>query len=124
MNFNRDSMMQLISAGAQDIILMNPAPITFFKQKFYRYSNFSYLSDLFQDVSKHKKLFLSKELLDYQINDYCPICHDDFNLKEEIHKTSCKHIFHYNCLLKYLETVFHTTYNCHCCRKIHEKEYC
>jgi hypothetical protein len=40
----------------------------------------------------------------YNTNDICPICHDNYGTSKAIFKTVCKptgHIFHNDCLLEY-----------------------
>lgn len=40
----------------------------------------------------------------YDANDICPICHDNYGTTQAIFKTKCNHIFHNDCLNGYCET--------------------
>lgn len=39
----------------------------------------------------------------YDPNDICPICHDNYGTTKAIYKTVCNHIFHNDCLNEYCE---------------------
>lgn len=39
----------------------------------------------------------------YDPNDICPICHDNYGTTQAIYKTPCNHIFHNDCLYGYCE---------------------
>lgn len=41
---------------------------------------------------------------DYDSNDICPICHENYGTIQAIFKTPCNHLFHNNCLNDYCET--------------------
>ena len=43
-------------------------------------------------------------LNEYNPEDMCPICHDDYGTTQAIFKTPCGHLFHNNCLLSYCDT--------------------
>ena len=40
---------------------------------------------------------------EYNSNDICPICHEEYGTTQAIYKTECGHIFHNNCLNDYCE---------------------
>jgi hypothetical protein len=40
---------------------------------------------------------------EYNSNDVCPICHEEYGTTQAIYKTECGHIFHNNCLNDYCE---------------------
>lgn len=42
-------------------------------------------------------------ITEYNPNDLCPICHDEYGTTQAIFKTPCNHIFHNNCLNQYCE---------------------
>ena len=37
----------------------------------------------------------------YDPDDHCPICHEDYGIAQAIYKTPCNHLFHNNCLQDY-----------------------
>jgi len=39
----------------------------------------------------------------YDPNDKCPICHEEYGTTQAIYQTPCKHDFHNNCLNEYCE---------------------
>jgi len=39
----------------------------------------------------------------YDQNDICPICHENYGTTQAIYKTQCNHIFHNDCLNGYCE---------------------
>jgi len=39
----------------------------------------------------------------YDPNDICPICHDNYGTTQAIYKTKCNHMFHNDCLNGYCE---------------------
>ena len=52
-----------------------------------------------QLVNKNSKVYLS-----YTNNNLCVICQDKINYNSIIRELSCNHIFHLNCIDKWLET--------------------
>ena len=40
---------------------------------------------------------------EYNPQDICPICHEDYGTTQAIFKTPCGHFFHNNCLLGYCD---------------------
>jgi hypothetical protein len=53
---------------------------------------------------------------EYNPNDICPICHEEYGTEQAIFKTPCNHIFHNNCLNSYCET-YNRQIVCPICRK-------
>ena len=57
------------------------------------------------------KISINKDILenelhkDINFDNLCTICGEDLN-QNICHTLNCKHIFHYNCLIKYLQTDF------------------
>lgn len=43
------------------------------------------------------------ELNQYNPDDMCSICHENYGTTQAIYKTPCNHIFHNNCLNEYCE---------------------
>ena len=43
------------------------------------------------------------DVTEYNKNDLCPICLEDYGTEQAIFKTPCNHMFHNNCLNKYCE---------------------
>lgn len=44
------------------------------------------------------------DINDYDPNEICPICTENFGRVKAIYKTPCNHMFHNNCLLNYCES--------------------
>lgn len=65
-------------------------------------------------LDNNDKEQLTKTILNETLLNTCSICIDCLNKDEEIIELPCKHIFHSNCILEWLEK-----YNYHCpiCRK-------
>jgi hypothetical protein len=51
----------------------------------------------------------------YDPDDICPICHDNYGTTKGIYKTECNHIFHNDCLNEYCE-LKHGEISCPICR--------
>ena len=43
------------------------------------------------------------DLSQYNPDDICPICHENYGTTKGIYKTECNHIFHNDCLNEYCE---------------------
>ena len=75
---------------------------------------------------KHLKNKLNKVYSFSNMNDECAICLDDINLgKEALNKDvvqlTCKHIFHYNCLYKWLinsQQIRNKNFKCPTCNQL------
>ena len=75
---------------------------------------------------KHLKNKLNKVYSFSNINDECAVCLDDINLGKEpltkdVIQLTCKHIFHYNCLYKWLinsNQIRNESFKCPTCNQI------
>lgn len=38
-------------------------------------------------------------------NMQCPVCMEDFKLSEPVRQLSCKHVYHHDCIIPWLELV-------------------
>jgi hypothetical protein len=55
------------------------------------------------------------DLSQYNPDDTCPICHENYGTTKGIYKTDCGHIFHNDCLNEYCE-LKHGEITCPICR--------
>ncbi len=76
----------------------------------------------FKELSYHARLgadsFTNLGKVDWSAvlgeKDNCAICHERIEEKEDLSLLSCKHLFHYQCLLDVIKVT--SQYNCPCCR--------
>jgi len=54
---------------------------------------------------------------EYNHDDICTICQEQYGKNKAIYKTPCNHFFHNNCLNDYCETTIHGQIVCPVCRK-------
>lgn len=61
-----------------------------------------------EDIDK-----LNKYILENNLEDKCSICIDSLNETQEVIKLSCEHVYHSECIIKYLSNY---NYKCPCCK--------
>lgn len=92
------SLFSLIAFGPQDEFLTANPNITFFK-------------------TTYSKTTIEKYILNEKTEDCCAFCLEQYSIGDTLHKTTCNHIFHYDCLSKYLDYLQTLNYQCPCCRQ-------
>jgi len=73
------------------------------------------ITDNANDVNNVYQKLKSCTIKDIKYHKECCICLDNFREEDNLKKLSCAHVFHSNCLSKYLEVSMNI--NCPVCRK-------
>jgi len=78
---------------------------------------------IYYDDIKNISLYLHKTIYNKYDKQICSICLDEIIYGEIIHKTSCNHTYHHQCIYDYIKSNKYDEYNCPNCRKCIMKEY-
>ena len=65
------------------------------------------------DMKYNDPIYHYSEIYFDNLNEICPICHEEILKGDNIYVTDCKHYYHKQCITKW----FNNNYNCPICRK-------